>query len=841
MADCSTPIGASEQKSLLKQALRALEQMQQKLNAAESRAREPIAIIGMNCRFPGGADDPALFWDLLRNGREAISEIPSERWKIEDYYDPDPSKPGKMVSRFGGFLDRVDRFDAAFFGIAPREAAMMDPQQRLLLEVAWHALEDAAIAPSSLHGSKTGIYLGMTNGDYAQLQMNAQDPALLDVHYASGAAHSIASGRLSYLLGLKGPSLTVDTACSSSLVAIHLACQALRSGECSMAIAGGVNIILSPETTVALSQAHMLAPDGRSKAFDDRADGFARAEGCGLVVLKPLRHAQADGDRILAVLRGSAVNQDGASSSLTAPNGPSQEELMREALANAGKVASEIGYVEAHGTGTELGDPIELRALGSVYGAAHSAGNPVLIGSLKTNFGHMEATAGVGGLIKLVLALQHAQIPAHLQFKTPTRHVPWQRLNLVVPEVTTSWLTPTRKDGKPAARIGAVSSFGFSGTNAHLIVEQASATLSSAGGEDAQDRAQILPLSARSPIALRDLLTRYLQWVQAPGSSGSSWLDIAVTASQGRDHFRFRQGFVATNKSEAVESLQGLLSKLDPQSTSASPALTQLFTGQGSEQSGMGLDLLQHSVVFRDSVSRLDEAVAGILDKPIAEIWTNASGELSQARYVQPALYAYGWALSELWRSWGVAPRIVLGHSLGEYIAATVAGVFTAEEGVRLVAMRGRLTEQLGKPGGMIALVTSETKARELLSTIPGLSIAAINGPTSVVISGDLSAIEAFEAQLKDGSIRHKRLRTTHGFHSAALDPMLDAFEAEAGKISYRLPEVTWISNLTGKAVERNQPITAQYWRNHLRQSVQFKGEPHRSRFSRQPPSRDRS
>src|SRR5579859_3554132 len=358
MADKSIPANSGEHASLLRQALRAVEQMKRKLDVAESRNQQPIAIVGMGCRFPGDVHDAESFWELLRDGREAIKEVPLERWKIDDYYDPDPSRPGKMVTRFGGFLSDIDCFDAAFFGIAPREAAMMDPQQRILLEVTWQALESGCIAPQSLAGSKTGMYLGIASGDYAQMQLHAGDAGLLDVHYASGNSHSIASGRLSYLLGLKGPSLSIDTACSSSLVAIHLACLALRAGECTMAIAGGVNVTFAPETTVALSQAHMLAPDGRSKAFDDKADGFARAEGCGVAILKRLTQAEKDGDRILAVIRGTALNQDGASSSLTAPNGPSQEDLMRGALENAGKSASQIGYVEAHGTGTSLGDPI---------------------------------------------------------------------------------------------------------------------------------------------------------------------------------------------------------------------------------------------------------------------------------------------------------------------------------------------------------------------------------------------------------------------------------------------------------------------------------------------------
>jgi len=801
--------GAGEHSALLRQALRAVEQMKQKLEAAENRLRQPIAIVGMGCRFPGGADDPESFWELLREGREAIREVPADRWDVEKYYDPDATKLGKMVSRYGGFLERVDEFDAAFFGIAPREAAMMDPQQRLLLEVAWQALESGGIAPKSLAGSATGVYLGMASSDYGHKQLGAGDAQLLDVHYATGNGHSIASGRLSYLLGLKGPSVTLDTACSSSLVAVHLACQALRTGECGLAIAGGVNVMLSPETTVALSQAHMLSPDGRSKAFDASADGFARAEGCGIVVLKTLSQAQADGDRVFAVIRGTAVNQDGASSSLTAPNGPRQEELMRRALADASMTAGEIGFVEAHGTGTALGDPIELRALGSVYGAALEAGDLLKIGSLKTNFGHMEAAAGVGGLIKLVLALEHGAIPANLHFETPTPHVPWEKLRLTVPREMTAWPVA---EGK--MRAGGVSSFGYSGTNAHVVVEEAPVVADA----PVADEACLMPVSAKSEAALRTVASRYAQWLD--GAGNESWTDVAATAAIGRDHFRYRAAVVARNRGEAADALRGVADRAGLAAAAGVPALAFLFTGQGSERAGMGLELLEWSRVFRAAVERLESTLGG--EFSFRTIWANGGGELQRASLVQPALYAYGWALSEVWRSWGVMPRVVMGHSLGEYVAATLAGVMTPEEGIRLVAARGLLTEELGEPGGMVAIVASEEAVSRLVAEDKALSVAAVNGPESVVVSGALRAVDLLEERLRRDGVRHKRLRTTHGFHSAALDGMLDAFETEATKVRFAVPEVRWISNLTGREVERKQPVDARYWRRHLRETVRF-------------------
>ena len=783
-----TEVGATvDHHHLLKQALRALEQMKQKLTDAERRSKQPIAIIGIGCRFPGGVKDAASFWQLLKGKRDAICEVPRDRWKIDDFYDADGSNPGKMVSRYGGFLEEIDQFDAAFFGIAPREAAMMDPQQRLLVEVVWQALEDAAIAPSSLAGSRTGMYLGMASGDYAQLQLHAEDARLLDVHYASGNAHSVASGRLSYILGLKGPSLTVDTACSSSLVAVHLACQAIRTGDCGMAITGGVNLILAPETTVALSQAHMLAPNGKCKVFDDRADGFTRAEGCGVVILKALGAALKDGDRVLAVIRGTALNQDGASSSLTAPHGPSQEELMRRALIDAGLEASDIGYVEAHGTGTALGDPIELQALGSVYGRSRSGSEPLLVGSLKTNLGHMEAAAGIGGLIKLVLALRHGEVPAHLQFEKPTTHVNWEEINIAVPTDHISWPGRQGRAADKGLRIGAVSSFGFSGTNAHLVVAQGpdfEEIAEDGVQEDLSARGagfspRILPLSARSSEALSTLVSSYGAWLAGSQSRGFKWADVASTAAIGRDHYESRMAVVAHDGHEALDFLRGWVN-VPSRDHSSSSSMTFCFTGQGSEHRGMGLELLSQSEAFRSAVERMDRALTGVLDKGIATLWTSKAGELEQARYVQPAIYAYGFALSELWRSWGIEPRTVLGHSLGEYIAATVAGVMTPEEGVTLVAMRGRLTEELAQDSAMVAIGSSLDDVRSLLTkqNLAGeLSIAAINSPTNTVVSGNRNTITAFEEELNVRGLRHKRLRTTHGFHSAALDPMLDALK----------------------------------------------------------------
>ncbi|HLH25149.1 MAG TPA: polyketide synthase, partial [Chloroflexota bacterium] len=486
-------------------ALLALE-LKTQLDAVEQARREPIAVIGMGCRYPGGADSPAAFWRLLRDGVDAIGEVPRSRWDVDALYDPDPDAPGKTATRWGGFLDEIDQFDPHFFGISPREATAMDPQQRLLLEVAWEALEDAGYAPDRLIDSPTGVYIGIFGADYLRLLL-AEDEETFDTYTVTGNGHSMAAGRLSYLLGLKGPSLAVDTACSASLVAVHLALQGLRNGECRMAVAGGVNAILSPDTTMMLSRGRTMAPDGRCKAFAAAADGYVRSEGCGLMVLKRLSDALADGDRVLALLRGSAVNQDGRSNGLTAPNGPSQVAVIRAALANAGIEPAEVSYVETHGTGTPLGDPIEAQALVTALGMGRPTDQPLMIGSVKTNLGHLEAAAGIAGLMKVVLSLQHGEIPPHLHLEHPNPHIPWNELPLTIPTRLTPW------PAGAARRTAGVSAFGLSGTNAHVIVEEAPAAPARPAARERP--LHLLALSARSEAALGTLAARYAEHLAA--------------------------------------------------------------------------------------------------------------------------------------------------------------------------------------------------------------------------------------------------------------------------------------------------------------------------------------
>ena len=642
------PSDSADELTPLRRAFVAVEMLQTKLARLEAARTEPLAIIGLGCRFPGGAADPERFWRLLRDGVDAVTEVPRDRWNGDELYDPDPAAPGKTSTRCGAFIDDVDRFDAAFFGIAPREAAAMDPQQRLLLEVAWEAFEHAGQAPDRLGGSKTGVYVGMASGDYARLALADGDPARIDGYYASGNAHSIAAGRLSYVLGLQGPSVTVDTACSSSLVAVHLACQSLRAGESRMALAGGVHLTLAPENTVAFSKARMLAADGRCKTFDAAADGFSEGEGCGMVVLKRLSDALADGDRVLAVIRGSAVNQDGPSAGLTAPSGPAQEAVIRDALASAGVAPHEVAYVEAHGTGTSLGDPIEVRALAAVLTAPPRSGR-LLLGSVKTNVGHLEAAAGefgAAGLIKVVLALEHGEIPAHLHLRNPNPHIPWATLPV---EVVT-----TRRAWPAGRRVAGVSAFGFSGTNAHVLVESAPEPEVAPTGPDRTEH--VLTLSAKTESALRDLAERYARHLATPGVD---FADACFTASTGRAQLEHRLAIVAGGGAAAHDLLsRWLAGESSPRVVLGSvwpgrrvPRIAFLFPGQGAQYVGMGRELYEGERVFREAVERVAVAVAGELEHGLVEVLYGGQGAaLEETAYTQVGLFAVEWALAEQWR-----------------------------------------------------------------------------------------------------------------------------------------------------------------------------------------------
>ena len=795
------------------------DELNDRVGELERAAHEPIAVIGIGCRFPGGVNSADQLWELAGGGIDAIREVPAERWDIDALYDPDPDAPGRMSTRYGGFLDEVDRFDAGFFGIALREAQSMDPQQRLLLEVAWRALEDAGLDPGRLDGSATAVYLGISASDYYQIIRDGGS-SRLDAYTASGVAHSIASGRLSYFLGLRGPSVSIDTACSSSLMAIHQAVSSLRRGESALALAGGANLILGPDVTIALSKARMMAPDGRCKAFDARADGFVRGEGCGILVLKRLREAQADGDRIFAVIRGSASNHDGRSNGLTAPNGPSQEAVLERALADAGVAAEEIGYIETHGTGTALGDPIEVQALGAVLGPGRSAEQSLLIGSVKANIGHLEAAAGVAGVVKLIMALRHGRVPGQIHFDEPNPHIAWDELPVRVPRRATPW--PELPAGR---RIGGVSSFGFSGTNVHVVLEAAEPEVRPPMPHERDWHP--LSLSARSEAQLRTLAAAYRDHLKG---ESLELADVAFTANAGRADFVHRAAMVVSATEQAIERLDCLARDvpdgvLTGRAPARAPRIAFLFTGQGSQYAGMARTLFEQCPPFRSALERCAQLLEPRLSRPLLSVLFPAAGSdspIDQTEFTQPALFAVEFALAQLWMSWGIRPALVAGHSVGEVVAACLAGVFSLEDGLALIAARGRLMGALPRDGSMFALRAPESAVSPRVAGFADeVSIAAVNGPHNTVISGRSARLQSLVAEFEADGIECTPLKVSHAFHSPLMEPILADFERVLGSIRFSAPQIELVSNVTGARIgaEIAQP---DYWLRHVMSPVRF-------------------
>ncbi|MDY7229485.1 non-ribosomal peptide synthetase/type I polyketide synthase [Hyalangium rubrum] len=787
--------------------------------AVTSAPEDGIAIISLGCRFPG-APTPEAFWALLQRGGDAITEVPASRWEAQRFYNPDSTHPGTMNTLWGGFLEQVDEFDPLFFGISPREATRMDPQQRLLLEVAWEALERGGQAPHALQGTRTGVFVGISSNDYSQRQFS--DRSLLDAYAGTGNAHSIAANRLSYLLGLRGPSMAVDTACSSSLVSLHLACQSLRQGECDLALAGGVNVILNPDLTIAFSRAGMMAKDGRCKTFDAAADGYVRSEGCGIVVLKRLADARASGDPILAVIHGSAVNHDGLSNGLTAPNGVAQQDVIRQALQQARLTSEQISYVEAHGTGTSLGDPIEVEALKGALMAGRASKKRCLLGSAKSNIGHLESAAGIAGLTKVVLALQHGEIPPQVHFKKLNPHISLEGSSFHIPTQREPW------PQEPGGRFAGISSFGFGGTNAHVIVGEAPRR--PAASPSGPDRtSHLLTLSAKSEQALRAVAQQYHARLTDLGAPAVA--DVCFTANTGRDHLPHRFATTASSSQELAAHLDAFLrGRPSPlllrgeHQRAVQPRVIFIFPGQGSQYPGMGRQLYETSPVFRQALERCDALLRPHLDVPLLSVLypesDSASPLIHQTRYTQPALFSLGYALAELWRSWGVKPDAVLGHSVGEYMAAHIAGVLSLEDALRLLATRSRLIQALPQNGAMAAIMADEPTVRSALGDEKEVGIAAINGPHHIVISGEKNAVQRVVEALQARGVDSRPLTVSHAFHSPQMDPMLADFEQAAREIRFQAPSLPIISNLTGEALTEAPDVN--YWRRHLREPVQF-------------------
>lgn len=762
-----------------------------------------IAIIGLGCRFPG-ADSPENYWRLLAEGIDAIRPAPRRDGLSSSAYD----KVGG--TSWGGYLDHVDLFEPEFFGISGREAELMDPQQRLLTEVTWEALEYAGVSPQSLAGSNTAVAIGISNLDYSRLRPTG--PLASDPYVATGNAPSIAANRISYLLDLCGPSWAVDTACSSSLVAVHQACRSLMAMECNLALAGGVNLIMTQQLNTVFSNAGMLSPDGRCKTFDDAANGYVRGEGVGMVILKRLEDAEREGDNILAIIRGSAVNQDGRSNGLTAPNGPAQQAAIRQALSVAAVDPHEIGYVEAHGTGTSLGDPIEMNSLAAVLKEGRSQCETCWVGSVKTNIGHLESAAGIAGLIKVVLALVNETIPPHLHLQQLNSHITLDGLPIQIPTTVQPWKRASEK------RFAGVSSFGFGGTNAHIIVEEGPAP--PAKQREQARPEEILALSARTSSALMTVATNYAQFLRSHPEV--SLADFACTVNTGRSHLPHRLALVAGTAEEAIAQLER---RRGNTSAAGAPKIAFLFTGQGAQYFEMGRQFYDSHAGFRQTLERCDKLLRGHLPKPLLEVLfgpEDGRKEIHETRYAQPALFALEYALAEVWRQWGIAPQAVLGHSVGEFAAACFAGVFSLEDGLRMIAARARLMQSLPKTGSMLSVFADEQSCIEAVRPhSESVSIAAVNGPAYVVLSGDSEALRQIEADLVARGIGVKRLQVSHAFHSPLMKPMVDEFGSVAAGVEYRTAAIDIVSGVTG--VKAGCEIAAaDYWRDQVLAPVCF-------------------